>query len=100
MATCGQDATGRTAPVSQPAASASPWPSVLGLAVSTVAKYMVRDRKRPSQTWRTFLENRADCLASVDFFTVVTERGIREVVAESSFAKQRDLWRGIAAAVS
>ena len=30
----------------------------------------------------------------------VTERGIREVLAESSFTKQRDLWRGIGAAAS
>ena len=32
---------------------------LLGFCVSerTVAKYMVRDRKPPSQTWRTFLEN-------------------------------------------
>ena len=42
------------------------------MAESTVAKYMVRGRKPPSQTWPTFLENHADCLASVDFFTVAT----------------------------
>jgi len=33
---------------------------------------MVRERKPPSQTWRTFLDNHVDCLASVDFFTVPT----------------------------
>jgi len=42
------------------------------LAESTVSKYLVRQRKPPSQTWRTFLENHVDCLASVDFFTVPT----------------------------
>ena len=42
------------------------------LAESTVSKYMVRQRKPPSQTWRTFLDNHVDCLASVDFFTVPT----------------------------
>ena len=42
------------------------------VAESSVAKYMVRGRKPPSQTWRTFLGNHVDCLASIDFFTVVT----------------------------
>jgi putative transposase len=42
------------------------------VAESTVSKYMVRGRKPPSQTWRTFLDNHVDCLASIDFFTVVT----------------------------
>jgi transposase InsO family protein len=40
----------------------------------TVAKYMVRQRKPPSQTWRTFLENHRKSLVSVDFFTVPTIR--------------------------
>ncbi len=33
---------------------------------------MVRQQKPPSQTWWTFLENHADCLAGIDFFTVPT----------------------------
>jgi hypothetical protein len=37
---------------------------------STVSKYMVRPRKPPSQTWRTFLENHVKELVSVDFFVV------------------------------
>jgi transposase InsO family protein len=41
---------------------------------SSVSKYMVRYRKPPSQTWRTFLENHAQQLVSVDFFTVPTIR--------------------------
>jgi putative transposase len=46
----------------------------LGIHVSeaTVAKYMVRQSKPPSQTWRTFLTNHVSQLASVDFFTVPT----------------------------
>ena len=36
---------------------------------STVAKYMIRNRKPPSQSWRTFLENHSAELVSVDFFT-------------------------------
>jgi putative transposase len=39
---------------------------------SSVSKYMVRCRKPPSQTWRTFLENHAKQLVSIDFFTVPT----------------------------
>jgi len=46
----------------------------LGIQISeaSVAKYMVRHRKPPSQTWRTFLKNHMAQLASVDFFTVPT----------------------------
>jgi hypothetical protein len=41
---------------------------------TSVSKYMVRCRKPPSQTWRTFLESHVSQLASVDFFTVPTIR--------------------------
>jgi hypothetical protein len=41
---------------------------------SSVSKYMVRSRRPPSQTWRTFLENHAQQLVSIDFFTVPTLR--------------------------
>ena len=44
------------------------------IAASSVSKYMVRSRKPPSQTWRTFLENHAQQLVSIDFFTVPTLR--------------------------
>jgi len=40
---------------------------------TSVGKYMVRGRK-PSQTWRTFLENHLKTMVSVDFFTVPTIR--------------------------
>ena len=48
----------------------------LGIEISetSVAKYMVRHRKPPSQTWRTFLNNHVKNLVSVDFFTVPTIR--------------------------
>ena len=39
-----------------------------------MSKYLVRNRKPPSQTWRTFLENHIKSLVSVDFFTVPTIR--------------------------
>jgi putative transposase len=46
----------------------------LGIQVSqaTVAKYRVRPRKPPSQTWRTFLKNHIQDLVSADFFVVPT----------------------------
>ena len=46
----------------------------LGIEISqaTVSKYMVRHRKPPSQTWRTFLKNHAKDIVSIDFFTVPT----------------------------
>ena len=46
----------------------------LGIQISqaTVAKYMMRQRKPPSQTWRTFLENHAGQLVAIDFLVVPT----------------------------
>ena len=41
---------------------------------TSVSKYMVRNRKPPSQTWKTFLENHLKTVVSVDFFTVPTIR--------------------------
>jgi putative transposase len=45
-----------------------------GIEVSqgTVAQYMVRHRKPPSQSWRTFPKNHVKDLASTDFFVVPT----------------------------
>ena len=42
------------------------------VAPSTVAKYLRRHGKPPSQTWRAFLVNHAEQMASIDFFTVPT----------------------------
>ena len=42
------------------------------VAESTVAEYMPRNRKPPSQTWRTFLDNHVRDIAAIDFFTVPT----------------------------
>ncbi len=46
----------------------------LGIEVAqlTVAKYLRRPRKPPSQTWRTFLTNHMEQMASIDFFVVPT----------------------------
>jgi hypothetical protein len=43
------------------------------LSRSTVAKYMIRHRKPPSQTWKSFLKNHIADIAAVDFFIVPTE---------------------------
>ena len=46
----------------------------LGIEISqaAVSKYMVRHRRPPSQTWRTFLDTHLRSLVAVDFFTVPT----------------------------
>jgi putative transposase len=46
----------------------------LGIDISqaAVSKYMVRHRKPPSQSWRTFLDNHVGELVSIDFFIVPT----------------------------
>jgi len=41
---------------------------------TSVSKYIVRRRRPPSQTWRTFLDNHLKTMVSVDFFTVPTIR--------------------------
>ena len=42
------------------------------LSQTTVAKYLVRHRRPPSQNWRTLLINRMQSLVSADFFVVPT----------------------------
>jgi hypothetical protein len=46
----------------------------LGIQISerSVSRLLPRNRKPPSQTWKTFLDNHADRLVSMDFFTVPT----------------------------
>jgi len=49
----------------------------LGIDVSqaSVAKYVVRHRRPPSQSWRTFLANHVDQIMAADFFVVPTATG-------------------------
>ena len=42
------------------------------VAQSTVSKYMVRGRRSPSQSWKTFLQNHAEAIAAVDMCVVPT----------------------------
>ena len=46
----------------------------LGIEISqtTVAKYLIRGIRRPSQNWRTFLKNHSKDIIATDFFTVPT----------------------------
>ena len=67
------------------------------VAQSTVSKYMVPRRGRPSQTWKTFLHNHADGIASIDLFVVPT------IAFERLFAflmlghgRRQLLWFGVA----
>src|ERR1035437_895565 len=45
---------------------------MLGVAQSTVSKYMVRGQNPPSQTWKTFLQNHAETIATIDMCVVPT----------------------------
>ena len=42
------------------------------VAQSTVSKYMERGHRPSSQSWKTFLRNHADAIASIDMFVVMT----------------------------
>ncbi len=42
------------------------------VAQATVAKYMPKTHKPPSQTWRTFLDNHVRDIVAIDFFVVPT----------------------------
>jgi len=46
----------------------------INLSKSTVEKYMLRSKKPPSATWKAFLKNHVQDLASIDFFVVPTVR--------------------------
>jgi putative transposase len=45
---------------------------VVPILVRLAARYLLRPRKPPSQTWRTFLTNPLAQTVSIDFFTVPT----------------------------
>jgi putative transposase len=49
----------------------------LGIVVSqaSVTKYVVRQRRPPSQSWRTFLINHVEQIMAADFFVVPTATG-------------------------
>jgi len=71
---------------------------------TTVAKYMARNRRPPSQGWKTFLRNHADGIASIDLFIVPTlsfrllcglvilKHGRREILCHSATAHPSAEW--------
>jgi hypothetical protein len=42
------------------------------VAQSTVSKYIIRSRRPPSQSWKTFLRNHADEIAAIDLCVIPT----------------------------
>ena len=44
----------------------------INIGQTSVAKYMARHRRPPSQGWKTFLRNHADGITSTDLFVVPT----------------------------
>ena len=44
----------------------------INVAQATVAKYIIKRGSPPSQTWRTFLRNHADGIATIDLFVIPT----------------------------
>ena len=71
---------------------------------TTVAKYMAKNKRPPSQGWKTFLHNHADGIASIDLFVVPTisfrllygllilKHGRREILRLSATAHPRAEW--------
>jgi hypothetical protein len=65
---------------------------------TSVAKYMARRRRPPTQGWRTFLRNHADGIAAMDLFVVATIslRLIYGVIV-LRHDRRRILWMGVTA---
>ena len=57
---------------------------------TTVAKYMAKRRRPPSQGWKTFLRNHADGIASIDMF-VVPRISFRLLYALAAFAARASM---------
>jgi transposase InsO family protein len=72
----------------------------LGIDVSqtTVAKYMAKAKRPPSQGWRTFLLNHADGIASMDLFVVPTVSfRLLYGILILQHARRELLWLGVTA---
>jgi transposase InsO family protein len=65
---------------------------------TSVAKYMARRRRPPSQGWRTFLLNHADGIAAIDLFVVptISFRLLYGLVV-LGHGRRRILWLGVTA---
>ena len=70
----------------------------------TVAKYMIKISKPPSQSWKNFLKNHSAKIAAIDFFTVITvnfkilyvfvaiEHGRRRILHFNATSKPSSFW--------
>jgi transposase InsO family protein len=65
---------------------------------TSVAKYMARRRRPPSQGWRTFLRNHADGIAAMDLFVVPTiSFRLLDGLLILRHDRRRILWMGVTA---
>ena len=65
---------------------------------TTVAKYMARRRRPPSQGWKTFIHNHADAIASIDMFVVpTTSFGLLYGLLILQQSRRELLWLGVTA---
>ena len=65
---------------------------------TTVAKYMAKRRRPPSQGWRTFVHNHADAIASIDMFVVPTiSFGLLYGLLILRQSRRELLWLGVTA---
>jgi transposase InsO family protein len=65
---------------------------------TTVAKYMAKRRRPPSQGWKTFLGNHADGIASMDLFVVPTiSFRLLYAFVILQHARRELLWLGVTA---
>jgi transposase InsO family protein len=65
---------------------------------TSVAKYMARGRRGPSQGWRTFLCNHADGIVSMDLFVVPTVSfGLLYGFLVLRHRRRRIMWLGVTA---
>ena len=65
---------------------------------TSVAKYMARRRRPPSQGWRTFLLNHADGIAAIDLFVVPTiSFRLLYGLLVLGHGRRRILWLGVTA---
>ena len=65
---------------------------------TTVAKYMARRRRPPSQGWKTFLHNHADAIAAIDMFVMPTiSFGLLYGLVILRQSRRELLWLGVTA---
>jgi hypothetical protein len=72
----------------------------LGIEVgqTSVAKYMARKKRPPSQGWKTFLRNHADGIAAIDLFVVPTVSfRLLYGLLIMGHGRRRILWLGVTA---